>query len=104
GGTITNTASVTSATADPASANNSASVVTTVTVGGIPSLNIFLAGTNAILSWTTNALGFSLQSRPSLSTDSAWTDFTNGPVVIVGNQFTVTNALTATNRFYRLLK
>jgi len=105
-GTITNTASVTSAASDPASANNSASVITTVNAaaGGIPSLNIVLAGTNAILSWTTNALGFNLQSRPSLSTDSAWTDVTTNPPATVGNQFTVTNALTATNRFYRLLK
>src|SRR6266567_548143 len=90
---------------DPNPANNAGSVVTAINaLGGIPSLNIFLAGANAILSWTTNALGFKLQSRPSLSADSTWADITNPPPVPVGNQFTVTNALTATNRFYRLLK
>ena len=104
-GSATNLANAAPFEFDPNPANNAASVVTAINaLGGIPSLNIFLAGANAILSWTTNALGFKLQSRPSLSDDSTWADITNPPPVPVGNQFTVTNALTATNRFYRLLK
>jgi streptogramin lyase len=54
-----------------------------------------------IISWPTNAAGFHLQARSSMS-GSSWANVTNVPGV-VGGRFTVTNG-TAGNSFYRLMK
>ena len=101
-GSATNTASVSSAATDPNSANNAASVVTTVIDNSAaPLLKITPAGTNVVLSWSTNAVGMNLQSRAGLSTNSAWAAVTNVPVR-VGDQFMVTNSAAGSSRFYRL--
>jgi hypothetical protein len=63
-------------------------------------LSLSKAGTNAILSWTNAATGYTLQSSPSLS-PGAWTNVIPTPVVISGN-YTVTNAITNRSTFYRL--
>jgi hypothetical protein len=71
-----------------------------------PVLTITRLGTNFILSWSTNAtaLGFALQTKTSLLTNTAWTSVTNVPVAF-GRDSVVTNTLMATgNRFYRLVK
>jgi len=65
-------------------------------------LSITRQQTNAILSWTNAAVGFTLQSTPSL-TPPAWSNVID-PVGIISGNYTVTNAM-ATNRvFYRLMK
>jgi streptogramin lyase len=54
-----------------------------------------------IISWPTNATGFQLQARSSMS-GAVWSNVTNSPGV-VGGRFTVTNSATG-DSFYRLKK
>src|SRR6266436_433008 len=54
----------------------------------MPSLGLQLSGTNVVLSWPTNALGFSPQSATSLDAAS-WADVTNAPA-IAGTNYSVT--------------
>jgi len=63
-------------------------------------LSIAGAQTNAVLSWTNAAAGYTLQATPTLS-PPAWTNVTIAPVVIAGN-YVVTNATTNKTLFYRL--
>lgn len=65
-------------------------------------LSIALSGTNVILSWPTLFSGATLQSTTQLLTSNVWTSLP-GPYPTVGANFSVTNALSATNRFYRLV-
>jgi len=59
-----------------------------------PRLNIVQAGTNVILSWATNATGFTLESTTNLTPPSSWTN--------LSGQFAVTNAISGTQKYYRL--
>jgi hypothetical protein len=67
------------------------------------SLNVKPSGNELILSWSTNAAGFALQSTLKLTPPVVWIDSTNPPAVI-GGQLTVTNSLSGPARFYRLKK
>src|SRR5262249_25686690 len=74
-----------------------------------PGLSVFVtlqaqqSGTDLILSWPTNAIGYTLQSAPSLNPPVNWDDCTNTPA-IVGASFaiTITNSAAADTLFYRL--
>jgi hypothetical protein len=55
-----------------------------------------------VFGWPTNSAGFTLQSTPALS-PATWSVLTNTPAVS-GNQFVITNSVSASNRFYRLIK
>src|SRR5439155_16085783 len=57
-------------------------------------------GTNLVLQWPTNAVGFALQFTTNL-TISSWATATPGPVIVNG-QNTVTNGVTNRFRVYRL--
>ena len=66
-------------------------------------LTIMPSGTNVILTWPTNALGFTLQSTTNLASPAVWS--TNSPTpVVVNGQNTVTNPITGPQRFYRLVQ
>ncbi|HXC99133.1 MAG TPA: choice-of-anchor tandem repeat GloVer-containing protein, partial [Verrucomicrobiae bacterium] len=65
-----------------------------------PKLSILQAGTNVILTWPTNVTGFNLQSVTN-AVSTNWSTVLPGPVV-VGGQNTVTNAISGTQKFYRL--
>jgi uncharacterized repeat protein (TIGR03803 family) len=66
-----------------------------------PTLTILPFGTNVILTWPTNAAGFSLQSSTNLVSPAVWT--TNSPAsVVVNGQNTVTNPISGTQKFFRL--
>jgi len=67
-----------------------------------PLLSSTQAGSQLVLSWRTNYVGFSLQSSPDAST-SNWTVCTNLPVII-GGQYVITNPISATAAFFRLKK
>ena len=69
----------------------------------LPSLKAQPSGNQLILTWPTNAAGFTLQSTLSLTPPTTWTDATN-PTAVVGAQFTVTNSLSGSGQFYRLIK
>jgi hypothetical protein len=67
-----------------------------------PQLTITASGTNVILRWPTNAVGFALQSTTNLGLAAVWA--TNLPVpLIINGQNTVTNPLSNPQQFYRLV-
>ncbi len=71
----------------------------------VPQLKIIRSGTNVIMTWPTNAAGFSyagytLQSTTNLPSTN-WSPVPDAPA-IVGNQFCVTNSPAASALFYRL--
>ncbi len=66
-----------------------------------PQLAIAASGTNVILTWLTNATGFTLQSATNLVSPSVWSTNLPAPVVVNG-QNTVTNPISVTRQFYRL--
>jgi hypothetical protein len=65
-----------------------------------PSLRIARAATNSIVAWSTNASGFVLERSSSLPATN-WSPETSVRGV-AGAEYNVTNALTQTNRFFRL--
>src|SRR6266446_5163092 len=66
-----------------------------------PQLTIIPSRANVILTWPTNAAGFTLQSTTNLVSPAIWTNVSPGPVVL-NRQNTVTNPISGTQRFYRL--
>ena len=73
------------------------------TVPLLPALNARPNGNELILSWPTNAVGFTLQSTLDLTPPVTWLDSTSVPAVI-GAHFTLTNSTSCGARFYRLRK
>jgi hypothetical protein len=65
-------------------------------------LTIISSGTNVILTWSTNAVGFTLQSTPNLGASVVWATNSPSPVVING-QNTITNPISGRQQFYRLV-
>jgi uncharacterized repeat protein (TIGR03803 family) len=73
-----------------------------------PQLTIARSGTKVILSWPTNVAGFdytgyTLQSTTGSVSSAVWSTNSPAPVVIAG-QNTVTNPITGTRQFYRLVQ
>jgi hypothetical protein len=64
-------------------------------------LTITPGGTNLVLTWPTNALGFTLQSTTNLDSPAVWRTNSPAPVVIDG-QNTVSNPITGAQQFFRL--
>lgn len=62
-----------------------------------------LGNNNLLVSWPTNATGFTLQTTTNLHSPVVWTDLTNSPAV-VGVEFVMTNSIAGAARFYRLIK
>jgi uncharacterized repeat protein (TIGR01451 family) len=94
---------VSSSTAD-LNANNTSSATVIVTPNpDAPLLKIVRNGTTAVLSWSTNAVGYTLQSRTNFSSASVWVSITNG-LRQSGGLFFITNPVTAGTSFYRLSK
>jgi len=78
-------------------------VHTVALLGGPVPVNVGRSGNQLILSWTTNAVGFTLQSTLDLVSPVTWVDVTNPPAVL-GAQWTITNAFSGSAQFYRLQK
>jgi hypothetical protein len=66
-------------------------------------LAITLFGTNAILTWPDTFSTYALQSATNLSLPASWNAVTPSPSDIAG-QNTVTNPITAKQKFYRLIQ
>ncbi len=66
-----------------------------------PQLTIIPSGTNVILTWPTNAAGFSLQSSTNLVSSAVWTTVSPA-TVIVNRQNAVTNPISGTQQYFRL--
>jgi formylglycine-generating enzyme required for sulfatase activity len=67
----------------------------------VTNLTIIRSAANVILTWPTNATGFTLQSTTNLVSPAVWTTVVPGPVVVNGNN-TVTNPISGSQQFYRL--
>ncbi len=76
------------------------SSVATVSLG-LPRLSIRREPPNAVLSWSSSFTGFTLESSPVVPGVS-WTS--NGPIVLINTENTVTVPLTSSNSFFRLRK
>jgi hypothetical protein len=64
-------------------------------------LTIIPSSANVVVTWSTNAVGFTLQSTTNLTSPAAWS--TNSPAPFVSNgQNTVTNPISGSQQFYRL--
>jgi uncharacterized repeat protein (TIGR03803 family) len=66
-----------------------------------PTLTIFPSGANVILTWPTDAAGFTLQSTTNLVSPAVWTNVSPAAVVVNG-RYAVTNSTSGTQKFYRL--
>jgi uncharacterized repeat protein (TIGR03803 family) len=66
-----------------------------------PQLTIILSEPNVILTWPTNAAGFTLQSTTNLGSSAGWTTNLPPPVVVNGLN-TVTSPVSGTQQFFRL--
>ena len=69
----------------------------------VPTLEARAMGHELILSWSTNAVGFTVQSTPDLTPPATWIDFPAAPSVI-GGQFNATTAFSNSAQFFRLRK
>ncbi|MGA2869114.1 MAG: choice-of-anchor tandem repeat GloVer-containing protein [Verrucomicrobiota bacterium] len=67
----------------------------------VPPITVNGYGTNAVLSWPTNAIGFTLQSTTNQFSSSSWTNVLSEPTVNKANYF-LTNSLAGPRRFFRL--
>ena len=67
----------------------------------VPNLSISRTGLTNVLSWTTNAPGYVLESASALASPSAWSPVAS-PIFIGFDQFLVTNTGTAGAVFFRL--
>jgi hypothetical protein len=65
-------------------------------------LKINPSGSNVILTWPTNAIGFTLQSITNLSSGS-WSNVTSG-ITIVGTNYMFTNTVNGNSAFFRLMQ
>jgi uncharacterized repeat protein (TIGR03803 family) len=95
GSTLYGTASVDGA------ANDGAVFGLSVTLPAAPLLAITLSGTNVVLTWSTNAGVFNLESTTNLVPPAAWSTVSPTQVVVSG-QNAVTNPISGTRKFYRL--
>ena len=66
----------------------------------VPKLIIASTGTNVVLSWPTNATGFTLQFSTNLTAPIVWTTNASTPIILNG-YYVVTNA-SGPQKFYRL--
>jgi uncharacterized repeat protein (TIGR03803 family) len=69
----------------------------------MPSLSITNVGDAFTVSWPTNVVGLRLQSTLRLSALGTWMDVSNLPIV-KGSNFVVTNAVSESSQFFRLVK
>ena len=78
-----------------------ASVTPPAEVPSAPVLNLSQSGPTSVLSWTTNAPGFVLESAAAVAPPNSWSQVT-APIYISGGQFVVTNTAGGGTIFYRL--
>jgi uncharacterized repeat protein (TIGR01451 family) len=98
-GVLTNIANLFATSADGNSANNTATIINTVS---LPTLSITRSGTNVTLLWPLAATGYQLQFLTNLA-QTNWSSVTN-PVVTNSQYSVVTSGRSPTNRYFRLRK
>jgi uncharacterized repeat protein (TIGR03803 family) len=75
--------------------------VFSITLPPPPQLTIIPSGANVILTWPTNAAGFTLEFATNLVSPTVWNTNSTAPVVISG-QNVVINPMSGPQQFYRL--
>jgi uncharacterized repeat protein (TIGR03803 family) len=68
-----------------------------------PQLAIAASGANVILTWPTNSTGFKLESTTNLAPAVTWTTNSTTPGIVNG-QNALTNPISGTQKFYRLVQ
>ena len=84
---------------------SSLGTVFNLSVGSVslPRLTILLSGANVVLLWPASATGFTLQSTSDITPPSVWTPVGTSPVIVNG-QNAVTNPISQTQLFFRLIQ
>jgi uncharacterized repeat protein (TIGR01451 family) len=100
-GSLTNLFQVFANETDPVPANNSATVVSTVTNAPAPQIGIVRTGTNVIMTWSTNLPGFTMEFTTNLAPTANWVTNPTAPVVLNG-QYALTNSTSGKQKFFRL--
>jgi hypothetical protein len=72
-----------------------------LTLPGPPQLALIRSGASVVLSWPTNAVGFTLQSTTNFVPPAVWSTVSPTPVSVQGKH-TVTNPVSGSQTFYRL--
>jgi pimeloyl-ACP methyl ester carboxylesterase len=72
-------------------------------VSSRPTLGIARVGDQVVVTWPTNAAGFTLETNADLLLSNSWSSVSPSPPVING-QNTITNTISGGSRFYRLKK
>jgi hypothetical protein len=67
----------------------------------LPTLAVRFVGTNVVLAWPTNVVGFALQSATNFPSTSSWSNVTNR-IVVAGSNSTVTLSALRPRQFFRL--
>lgn len=67
---------------------------TVFSIANAPTLTITLSGTNAILMWPSNVIGYNLQGATNLVPSATWDP--------IAGQYSVTNPISTRQKFYRL--
>ena len=101
-GSFTNTASVSAGTPDLNPNNSSSLTINVLPNPNAPLLKATRSGSKVVLYWSTNAVGYSLQSRTNFSPANSWGALTNTRTI--GAQIYSTNDTSAGTSFYRLIK
>ena len=99
GGTLTNTATCSSAVTDPFKANNNASVKTVVNPF---QLGFSHGGSSLTLSWPADAANTYLEATTNLRPPVIWGPATNPPPSVVNGQKTVTLPIGSGAKFFRV--
>jgi hypothetical protein len=71
--------------------------------GPLPVLTFIRPGANFVLTWPTNFIGFTLQSTTNLALPAVWITNSSTPVIVNTNN-AVTNTISGTPQFYRLVQ
>ena len=66
-----------------------------------PPLAITASGTNVVMAWSTNALGFNVQYTTNLSPPVVWSAISNTPSIVNGRNV-LSNSLAGTRMYFRL--
>ncbi len=89
-------------TASQGGAVGEGTIFTLSLVSITPPVTVIRSGTDVVLTWPTNNPLFTLQSTTALS-PAVWNAVSPGPIVVSG-QNTVTNPISGTQMFYRLIQ
>ena len=68
-----------------------------------PLLNLARSANNLVLSWLTNDSGYTLQTKINLNPAVGWVTVFPAPLIINGEN-TVTNPISGTQQFFRIIK